>query len=102
MQPKWRQGSGDSLPNPLSLAKASDNLNALKKGGVSGLVTVLIALKWWAPLDAINDTDWDAAVADLGACFGHMLADTSQGTKRKRATDEENKGVEKKKKVTGK
>lgn len=83
IQPKWRQVSPDeSLLVPLSEAKGSDNLNALKKGGASGLVTVLIALKWWAPLDH-NDKDWEAAVEDVTSCLQQMT-DTGAGTKRKR------------------
>jgi hypothetical protein len=96
LQPKWRQGSTDGhLPAPLSLAKGNDNLNALKKGGASGLVTVLIALKWWAPLTD-SDSDWKAAVRDILSCL-EQLTDTGRGTKRK--CNEENKGKAKKKKT---
>lgn len=98
IQPKWRQVSTDgTLPGSLSLAKSIDNLNALKKGGASGLVTVLIALKWWAPLTD-PDIHWEAAVRDITSCFGHMTdVDRLGGTKRK--SNEENKTKPKKKKT---
>jgi hypothetical protein len=86
IQPKWRQVSADKgLLGPLSAAKGSDNLNALRKGGASGIVTVLIALKWWAP-PGHDDKDWEAAVEDVTSCLQHMT-NTSAGTKRK--SDEE-------------
>jgi len=69
----------------LSAAKGSDNLNALRKGSVSGIITVLIALKWWAPPDH-DDKDWEAVVEDVTSCLQHMT-NTSAGTKRK--SDEE-------------
>jgi len=97
LQPKWRQEStGGHLPGPLSLAKGNDNLNALKKGGASGLVTVLIALKWWAPPLTDSDSDWKAAVTDVFSCLEH-LTDTGRGTKRK--GNEENTAKAKKKKT---
>ena len=95
IQPKWRQVTDGSIPGPFSLAKSSDNLNALKKGGISGLVTILIGLKWWAPLTE-SDTDWRAAVTDITSCFNHMTG-TGKGTKRK--SSEENKTKAKKKKT---
>ena len=96
LQPKWRQISTDGrLPGPLSLAKGNDNLTTIKKGGASGLVTVLIALKWWAPLTD-SDLDWEAAVKDIFSCLEY-LTDTGRGTKRK--GNEENKAKAKKKKT---
>lgn len=89
-----------TLPGSLSLAKSTDNLNALKKGGASGLVTVLIALKWWAPAAPLTDPDihWEAAVRDIASCFRHMTdVDRLGGTKRK--SDGENKTKPKKKKT---
>ena len=95
LQPKWRQEPTDGrLLGPLSLAKGNDNLNALKKGGASGLVTVLIALKWWAPLTD-SDSEWEAAVRDIFSCLEHLT--DSRGTKRKGI--EENKSKAKKKKT---
>lgn len=81
IQPKWRQVAGETLPGPLSLAKSSDNLNALKKGGISGLVTVLIALKWWAPLTE-TEANWRLAVKDITLCMERMTG-AGRGTKRK-------------------
>ena len=77
------------------LAKSADNLNALKKGGASGIVTVLIALKWWAP-PTDSDTAWEDAVRDITSCL-KCVADSGRGTKRK--GDEENKSKSKKKKI---
>jgi hypothetical protein len=96
LQPKWRQEpTNGRLPGPLSLAKGNDNLTTLKKGGASGLVTVLITLKWWAPLTE-SDSDWKAAVKDIFSCLEY-LTDTGSGTKRK--GNEENKAKAKKKKI---
>ena len=74
-----------TLLGPLSAAKGSDNLNALRKGGILGIIIILIALKWWAPPDHY-DKDWKAAVEDVTSCLQHMT-NTSAGTKRK--SDEE-------------
>jgi hypothetical protein len=71
MQPTWRQVNGTgSLPVSLANAKAKDEIASIKKSGPSGLVTVLIGLKWWASLRE-NDEEWAAAVTDLKDCFEH-------------------------------
>ena len=83
IQPKWRQVSTEgALPGPLSAATISDSLDALKKGGVSGLVTVLIGLKWWMPLHGVVDKEWGAAVEDVTSSL-QLMAKASGGTKRK-------------------
>jgi len=85
-----------ALPNPLSTATNSDRLDALKKGGVSGLVTLLIALKWWMPLQGGVDKDWGAAVEDLTSSL-QLMTNASGGTKRK--TDGEHKPKQKRRKT---
>jgi len=69
MQPSWRQApvKGD-LPLPMANAKDKDDTGCIKKGGPSGLVTVLVGLKWWVSLQE-NDAMWEAAVNDLNGCF---------------------------------
>jgi hypothetical protein len=78
-QPKWRQVSiSGSLPLALSVVGKKDNLACLRKGGPSGIVTLLIALKWWAPIRD-RDERWVAAVNDVRACLNEMM----EGNKRK-------------------
>ena len=73
LQPKWRQSSGEGLlPLPLSAASKKD-IVSLKKGGPSGLVTVLIGLKWWASIRS-DDVRWLAAVEDIRACMEDLVA----------------------------
>ncbi|KAM6490381.1 hypothetical protein JOM56_014145, partial [Amanita muscaria] len=48
LQPEWRKPLQDcSLPQPMSKMTPDDDILALRKGGPSGLVTVIIGLKWW-------------------------------------------------------
>jgi hypothetical protein len=49
-------------------AKDKDDTGCIKKGGPSGLVTVLVGLKWWVSLQE-NDAMWEASVNDLNGCF---------------------------------
>jgi hypothetical protein len=92
VQPKWRQSSvTGSLPSPLSIASDKEDLVCLKKGGPSGLVTVMIGLKWWA---SIRDKDvrWLAAVKDVRSCMDELTApgrkrkggDSGEGARKKR------------------
>ncbi|KAJ2912606.1 hypothetical protein MD484_g7798, partial [Candolleomyces efflorescens] len=67
MQPVTRKYSHeDDLPLPL-LAK--HDLGSLKRGGPSGLVLAVIALKWWYKADV---QIWKRAVEDVRACFVKM------------------------------
>jgi hypothetical protein len=95
LQPKWRRNaSSDGLPMALSDGKPKDDLSALRKGGPSGIVTILIGLKWWA---SIRETDkrWKLAVDDIYACFKAFSAG-----KRKGGPLTDNKGRGKKQKMT--
>ena len=92
VQPKWRQSmEKDCLPLPLS-TRNKDDLVCLKKGGPSGLVTVLIGLKWWAPI-CDKDVRWLAAVEDVKACMEDFIG---SGRKHK---GEENERVGKKQRL---
>jgi hypothetical protein len=74
LQPKWRQSSGDGLlPLPLATASQKKDIVCLKKGGPSGLVTVLIGLKWWASIRS-DDARWLDAVSDIRACMEDLIA----------------------------
>jgi hypothetical protein len=74
IQPKWRQSSGDGLlPLPLSIAEKKEDIVCLKKGGPSGLVTVLIGLKWWASIRG-QDARWLASVEDIRGCMENLVA----------------------------
>ncbi|KAF6743293.1 hypothetical protein DFP72DRAFT_858997 [Ephemerocybe angulata] len=69
LQPAPRKNYFDNdLPAPL---QAKHDLLAIKKGGLSGLVTVLIGLKWWSPVRT-TDKCWVMAVSDMKACFMHF------------------------------
>jgi hypothetical protein len=99
MQPKWRRNAtSDGLPMALSDGKPKDDLSTLRKGGPSGIVTILIGLKWWA---SIRETDkrWKLAVDDIYTCF---RAFSAQAGKRKGGplTDNSNKGRGKKQKLS--
>ncbi|KAJ3519153.1 hypothetical protein NMY22_g13332 [Coprinellus aureogranulatus] len=48
-----------------------NDLAELRSPGKSGLVTVLIGLKWWAPLRD-SDPRWLEAVKDMKSCFIHI------------------------------
>ncbi|KAM6504126.1 hypothetical protein JOM56_001069, partial [Amanita muscaria] len=48
LQPEGRKPTSvDSLPNPISMILPGTDLRNLRKGGPNGVVTVIIALKWW-------------------------------------------------------
>lgn len=92
LQPKWRQSSGDgSLPLPLSVAKTKEDVVCLKKGGPSGLLTVLIGLKWWASIRG-EDTRWLASVKDIRGCMEEWV------TPEKKQKGEDDVAQEKKRK----
>ena len=79
LQLKWRQSSGDGLlPLPLSIASKKENIVCLKKGGPSGLVTVLIGLKWWASIRG-EDARWLASVEDIRRCMEDLVAPETKG-----------------------
>jgi len=50
-------------------------LTVLRKGGLSGVMTVLIALRWWV-VAADNNDGWRAAAADMTECFSNMMTNT--------------------------
>lgn len=84
IQPAWRQSPSDSpaVLLPLSAAKGSETVDALKKAGPTGLVLVIISLAWWAPLRS-TDPRWDSSVADVHACL-KLFLEVGKGKKRGR------------------
>lgn len=69
---------------PLKLdVNSSQDLSCIRKGGPSGLVTVLTALKWWAQGSETHDL-WLSAVNDVNICFEALK---SGGQKRKESDD---------------
>jgi hypothetical protein len=71
-------------------------MSSVRKAGPSGLVTLLIGLKWWA---GIRDSDprWGLAVLDFTACLTSFITVT---TKRKGNDDDTvEEGKKKKRKV---
>jgi hypothetical protein len=96
MQPKWRQNAtSNGLPMALSDSKPKDDLSALRKDGTSGIVAILIGLKWWASIREM-DKQWNLAVDDIYTCF---RAFSAQAGKRKGGPLTDNKGRGKKTKV---
>lgn len=93
VQPKWRQNPANGLPLDITSGKSKGNMSSVMKGGPSGLVTLLIGLKWWAN---IRDSDlrWGLAVQDLIGCFTSFITGsmkrkgddvvTEESTKKKR------------------
>ncbi|KIL55455.1 hypothetical protein M378DRAFT_63096, partial [Amanita muscaria Koide BX008] len=48
LQPEWRKPPHNcNLPKLMSTMSPDDDIHVLRKGGPSGLVTVVIGLKWW-------------------------------------------------------
>lgn len=73
IQPKWRQSWRDGLvPLLLSTAGKKDDTVFLRKGGPSGLVTILIGLKWWASIHG-QDARWLALVEDIRGCMENLV-----------------------------
>jgi hypothetical protein len=94
LQPEWRwvEKTG-CLPLPLTSAKPNEDFANLKKGGPSGIVVLLIGLKWWACSQERRD-QWLAAVADVKACLDRLGAG-STGQKRKAEGGRRGKGKKK-------
>jgi hypothetical protein len=94
VQPKWRQSTKEgSLPLPLSVAHNKEDITSLKKGGPSGLLTVMIGLKWWASIHD-NDSRWLAVVNDIRMCMEELVEPGS-----KRSGGELEGGASKKRKM---
>ncbi|KAF9553597.1 hypothetical protein CPC08DRAFT_786976 [Agrocybe pediades] len=71
LQPKWRRADVDNaLPLSHDCAEPNDNLQILRKGGPSGIMSVLVGLKWWAELGSSGGAvSWEAAVEDVLKSF---------------------------------
>ncbi|KAJ3513894.1 hypothetical protein NLJ89_g2691 [Agrocybe chaxingu] len=79
LQPEWRRGAENAArPLPFGAGKEEEDVSSLRKGGPSGLVTVVIGLKWWR-----TQPHWNEAVADVKACLGKVMDETK---KRKAAS----------------
>ncbi|KAF6742730.1 hypothetical protein DFP72DRAFT_752639, partial [Ephemerocybe angulata] len=64
MQPAARQGKEGEMP-PMVSKEVESDLMILKVYGPSGLVVVLVGLKWWAN---VEDDCWIKAVEDVASC----------------------------------
>lgn len=81
LQPEERKAaSGDSLPIPISRMPAGANIRNLRKGGPNGIVTVMIALKWWGESKHDEET-WKRAVADVQECLDALVLGKWQSSK---------------------
>jgi hypothetical protein len=78
----------------LANGKVKDDLLQLRKGGPSGIMMVLIGLKWWASIHN-EDKQWKLAVDNISACFGAFATG-----KRKAGPLADNKGRGKKQKIS--
>lgn len=87
LQPEWRKATEPGrLPLPVSVAMEGDDLASLRKGGPSGLVTVLIGLKWWAGTEEEDNERWISAIEDVKDCLANFKMPTN-GKKRKGETE---------------
>ncbi|CAA7270808.1 unnamed protein product [Cyclocybe aegerita] len=80
LQPEWHQVEAqDHFPLPLSKAEDGDDVMLLRKGGPSGLVTVMISLKWWT-----TDARWKEAITDVKDCLKQVVKGTKKQAPRSR------------------
>ncbi|KAF9549377.1 hypothetical protein CPC08DRAFT_729374 [Agrocybe pediades] len=100
LQPEWRQSHTEhSLPLSHEVGTAKDDLGVIRKGGPSGIMAVLVGLKWWAALGSAGDVSWENAVEDVLLCFKKFNAPV---TKRKCAYDANEQPQKKTQKGRGK
>ncbi|KAF9555793.1 hypothetical protein CPC08DRAFT_642380 [Agrocybe pediades] len=101
LQPNWRKSDlENSLPLSYDHAEANDNLQCLRRGGPSGIMSVLVGLKWWAGLGRDGAAvSWEAAVEDVLKCFTFQLPTNG---KRKLAGENGQKKRETKKRKASK
>jgi len=102
-----------TLPIPLSQADLETSLKsqskekifaAVNKAGPTGIIMVLVGLKWWATLD--EHALWSSAVEDVAACLELLALKedpstlTTRNTKRRSSEPSVPKPKTKKAKVT--
>ncbi|KAF6749125.1 hypothetical protein DFP72DRAFT_1073680 [Ephemerocybe angulata] len=73
MQPAVRQGKEGEMP-PMVSKEVESDMKILKVSGPSGLVVVLVGLKWWAN---VEDDCWIKAVEDVASCFAQWNGGSS-------------------------
>jgi hypothetical protein len=80
IQPEWRRVEGEGKL-PRTLSSSSDSITSLRQGGPTGLLNLLLSLKWWGSLGADEGQKelWALAVNDLAACFTEL---SQAGSKR--------------------
>ena len=85
LQPEWRKSadSGGKLL-PISSMTPEDNIRTLRRSGPTGIVTVLIGLKWWGETAYEKET-WNSAVIDVQECLEAILPG---GLNRGKVSDE--------------
>ena len=72
MQPKWRRVAKKGvMPLPID-AEGNQDIKSLRKGGPSGLVTVLLGLKWWGAAGGKAGL-WEKAVHDVRLCLENLV-----------------------------
>lgn len=67
----------------LALSSSSDSITSLRQGGPTGLLNLLLSLKWWGCSLGADDGQkelWALAVNDLAACFTEL---SQAGSKRR-------------------
>jgi hypothetical protein len=98
IQPQWRRTSEvNSLPLALSTATQKQNMTSLKKTGPSGIVVVLISLKWWYTVQG-EDERWGKAVDDIHECLKLFMLD--DGKRKAIGEGDDGDGGSKKKQKT--
>lgn len=92
MQPAFRKAKQPGQMPATVYRSGTQSVRDLRKGGPSGIVTVLVGLRWWAPSQGDDKSVWLAAVADMQKCFEVMsepqrkpeLKGTERPTKKRR------------------
>lgn len=76
LQPTARRGEGENpFPRELTEGMKGAVVQALQKTGPSGMVVVLVGLKWWAPGRSGRGERWSSAVDDVAQCLKLFVVD---------------------------
>lgn len=96
MQPDFRK-SDTEMPSPIYVTSDDSLWSPLRKGGPSGLISVLTLVAWWgqALLDRNkyqddSTTKWNQLVVDVKDCIHAISAATIITNKRKATAGKEN------------
>jgi hypothetical protein len=75
LQPEWRRSPENQLL-PISSMTPENHIRALCRSGPTGIVTVIIALKWWGEMAYAKEA-WKSAVIDVHECLEVIVSGAS-------------------------